>query len=84
VRALLDRAGPDRVAPEDPLAPLTTQERRVALAVATGATNHEVAEMLFLSVRTVEFHLSNVFRKLGLHRRSELAHLVGAGAEIAR
>lgn len=84
VQHLLDRTDPDRQAPEDPLASLTPQERRVALAVATGATNHEVAEVLFLSVRTVEFHLSSVFRKLGLQRRSELAHLVGAGTGIAR
>lgn len=52
---------------------LTAQERAVALAVAAGANNREVAEALFLSPRTVEYHLGNVYRKLGVHGRGALA-----------
>jgi len=52
---------------------LTAQERAVALAVAGGANNREVAEALFLSPRTVEYHLGNVYRKLEVHGRGALA-----------
>ena len=52
---------------------LTAAEFRVALSVAGGGTNREVAETLFLSVKTVDFHLQNIYRKLGLRSRTELA-----------
>ncbi len=54
-------------------APLTSQETRVALLVARGLTNREVAAALFLSPKTVERHLSSVYRKRGLRSRTELA-----------
>lgn len=53
---------------------LTPQEVQVARLVARGATNKEAAAALFLTPRTIEFHLSQVYRKLGLRSRSELAH----------
>ena len=65
-------------------AELTSAEYRVALAVSDGATNREAAADLFLSVKTVDFHLQNIYRKLGLRSRTELAVRVrgeGAGAE---
>jgi len=46
----------------------------VALKVAEGATNKEVAAALFLSPKTVEAHLSRVYGKLGVRSRTELAH----------
>lgn len=52
---------------------LTPTERRVVQLVAEGRTNREVAAALFLSTKTIEFHLRNVFRKLGIRSRSELA-----------
>jgi DNA-binding NarL/FixJ family response regulator len=52
---------------------LTSAEYRVAVAVADGATNREAAAKLFLSVKTVDFHLQNIYRKLGLRSRTELA-----------
>jgi DNA-binding CsgD family transcriptional regulator len=60
----------------DPLAGLTAQERRVVELVATGATNRTVAEALFLSPKTVEYHLHKAFVKLGVHARAELIHLL--------
>ena len=53
--------------------PLTSQETRVALLVAEGKSNKEVAAALFLSPKTIERHLGNVFRKRGFKSRTELA-----------
>ncbi|KZE99152.1 MULTISPECIES: LuxR C-terminal-related transcriptional regulator [unclassified Rhodococcus (in: high G+C Gram-positive bacteria)] len=52
---------------------LTPQEDAVSSLVATGLTNREVAAELFLSVKTVQFHLTRVYAKLGVRSRSELA-----------
>lgn len=52
---------------------LTPSERKVAELVARGLTNREVAEELVVTERTVEGHLSNVYSKLGLRSRTELA-----------
>lgn len=54
-------------------APLTGREQEVARLVADGATNREIATMLFLSPKTVERHVSNALRKLGARNRTELA-----------
>jgi DNA-binding CsgD family transcriptional regulator len=54
---------------------LTAQERQVARFVAQGLSNREVAAQLFLSPRTIDFHLRNVFAKTGVSSRGELAHL---------
>jgi DNA-binding NarL/FixJ family response regulator len=59
---------------------LTPQERRVAQVAAEGAGNREIAEALFLTRRTVEMHLSNAYRKLGIESRERLpAALAGPG-----
>jgi ATP/maltotriose-dependent transcriptional regulator MalT len=55
---------------------LTAQELQVALAVAEGATNREAAAALFLSPKTIEFHLGNIYRKLGIRSRAELARVI--------
>ena len=52
---------------------LTGQELRVARAVAAGLSNREVAAGLYLSPKTVEYHLSSVFAKLGVSSRHQLA-----------
>ncbi len=52
---------------------LTPQELQVAMAVAEGASNREAASQLFLSPKTIEYHLSRVFRKLNVTARSQLA-----------
>jgi DNA-binding CsgD family transcriptional regulator len=54
---------------------LTPQELQISLAVAQGATNREVAAQLFLSPKTVEAHLSRVYRKLGVRSRTELTRI---------
>jgi DNA-binding CsgD family transcriptional regulator len=53
---------------------LTAQERQIALLAADGLSNPEIGARLFLSPRTVEWHLRNVFSKLGIRSRRELAN----------
>jgi DNA-binding CsgD family transcriptional regulator len=70
-RAGNDRAGNDRAGPTIE-AVLSPAERRVAEAVAAGMSNREVAAKLYISGKTVEFHLHNVYTKLAIHSRSQL------------
>ena len=52
---------------------LTASEKRVATLAAEGSSNREIAQMLFVTPKTVEVHLSAVYRKLGISGRGELA-----------
>jgi DNA-binding NarL/FixJ family response regulator len=52
---------------------LTEREQEIARLIAAGASNPEIAKQLFLSRKTVERHLSNVFKKVGVRNRAELA-----------
>jgi DNA-binding NarL/FixJ family response regulator len=58
---------------------LTPSERRAAELAAAGLSNREIAAALFVSQRTVEYHLFNGYRKLGINSRGELAAALGAG-----
>jgi DNA-binding CsgD family transcriptional regulator/tetratricopeptide (TPR) repeat protein len=60
---------------------LTPQERAVARLVAVGLSNREVAAELVLSVKTIEFHLSNVYAKLGVSSRTQLSATLGRGGD---
>jgi DNA-binding CsgD family transcriptional regulator len=68
----------------DPLHGLTTSELRVAMAVGDGLSNREAAERLYVSVKTVDYHLQNIYRKLDVHSRSQLAALVTRRAAALR
>jgi DNA-binding CsgD family transcriptional regulator len=76
------RATGETIGPRTPSAAerLTAQELQIALLVAQGKTNREVAEALFLSPKTVEYHLAHVYRKLDIHSRRELIRLFAAEA----
>lgn len=73
---LAARALPGSQDGRDPLGALTAGERRVAEVVGAGQSNRQAGESLFLSVKTVDYHLQNIYRKLGLRSRAELAVLV--------
>ncbi|MGA4989640.1 LuxR C-terminal-related transcriptional regulator [Nonomuraea bangladeshensis] len=74
LRASGDTTHPTAAAPGT-AAPLTAQQLQIARMVAGGATNKEIAEQLFLSRRTVEHHLRNIFSRLGVRSRVELTRL---------
>jgi DNA-binding CsgD family transcriptional regulator/tetratricopeptide (TPR) repeat protein len=58
---------------------LTDREATVALLVASGKTNAEIGDLLHVSAKTVEYHLSNVLTKFGMRSRVEIAARVAAG-----
>jgi two-component system, NarL family, response regulator NreC len=70
-RLAADAAAAQRSAPE-----LTERELEVLRLIARGLTNREIAERLYLSVRTVEGHRARIQRKLGRSRRSDLVQYV--------
>jgi DNA-binding CsgD family transcriptional regulator len=77
-------ASGERVRPRDAARTdaLTPHELRVALVVARGATNREAAAELFVSPKTVDFHLRQIYRKLGIRSRAELGRLFASEAAL--
>ena len=67
------RVGPAKANPEQDPAQLTERERSVAELVAQGANNHEIADRLHMSERTVKSHLSSIFQQLKVRDRVQLA-----------
>jgi DNA-binding CsgD family transcriptional regulator len=55
---------------------LTPREREIALLAAAGASSREIADRLVISVRTVDNHLQNAYRKLGVTRRKDLPRVL--------
>lgn len=66
-----------------PLAGLTAQERKIVPLIAKGKTNREIAAELYFSEHTVKAYISNILRKLHLHRRVEVASLLSRYAPSA-
>ena len=56
---------------------MTSREREIAGLVARGASNKQIAHQLSISIKTVKTHLTNIFKKLGLSTRLQLALAVG-------
>jgi DNA-binding CsgD family transcriptional regulator len=73
-----DQPDPDGSFPG--LSGLTAQELQVARLVAAGLSNREAAARLYLSPKTVEFHLARIFAKLGIQRRYQLAAAIMLGS----
>lgn len=71
-----------RAASRDGWRSLSPAEHRVAVLVASGCRNREIAERLFISPQTVQTHLKRIFKKLGVRSRLQLGLL--AGAELRR
>lgn len=62
--------------PINGISSLTKSERNVAYIAATGKTNREIAKLLFVQQRTIEIHLTNAYRKLGIDGRSQLRKVI--------
>ena len=62
---------------------LTAGERRVAELAAAGQTNRQIANALFITVKAVEWHLSNAYRRLDISGRAELAQALAARADAS-
>lgn len=71
----LERLGLRRANPDE----LTESERRVVELAASGQTNRQVADALFLSPKTVEAHLARAYQKLGIASRAELGAVIATG-----
>ncbi|HTJ72570.1 MAG TPA: AAA family ATPase [Actinospica sp.] len=81
---VLERAPVRVTPPPGPLTVLTGREREVADLAGAGRSNRQIATRLRLSERTVESHLANVYRKLGVASRLMLAKLLTGEQELAR
>jgi DNA-binding CsgD family transcriptional regulator len=77
------RAGLERTGGSGGSGQLSPTERRVAELVAEGRTNKEVAEALFVSVKTVEANLSRIYHKLGVRSRSELTRRLARSEQVS-
>lgn len=82
-RALLATGARPRRKRQSGVFALTGRERRIARLAANGMTNQEIASSLFIARRTVEFHLSHAYRKLGVDGRADLAEAMSEPARPA-
>jgi ATP/maltotriose-dependent transcriptional regulator MalT len=67
------------LAPAEVAVPLSTREREVASLAGSGLTSQEIADRLYLSIRTVDNHLQKAYAKLGVNRRDQLTAALGEG-----
>lgn len=61
---------------------LTPSEQRVARMAADGLANREIAQALFVTIRTVQMHLTNVYRKLGIDSRGQLPEAIKETGDV--
>jgi DNA-binding CsgD family transcriptional regulator len=61
---------------------LTPSEKRIVERAAVGASNRDIAQGLFVTVKTVEMHLGHAYRKLGISSRADLAAHVEASPRV--
>jgi DNA-binding NarL/FixJ family response regulator len=61
-----------------PAAPLTARQLAVAQAAAAGKSNRQIAAELYISVKTVEFHLAQILARLGVDTRTQIAGALAA------
>ncbi|MFE8950541.1 AAA family ATPase [Streptomyces sp. NPDC007856] len=81
-RELLATGEPVRKRTSGTMAGLTSQEAHIAKLVRSGLSNAEIAAQMFISPRTVEWHLGNVFSKLGVASRSQLRSLASPSLQV--
>lgn len=77
LRALVDATTDTLTSPSPALPGLTGRQWEIAALIADGLANKEIAERLFISVRTVDKHVENIFAKLGIRARSQIGTWVG-------
>ena len=84
VRLIEELASLRNGAPAEPVTRtgLTERESAIAALVARGAGNKDIARALSISVKTVKTHLTNIFRKLGVSSRLQLALAMGSPSEL--
>jgi len=70
---LMARLRGQQARPEDPLAGLSPQEKRILELIGAGLTNRQIGERLFLAEKTVKNYISGLFAKLGMERRTQAA-----------
>ncbi|RAJ56471.1 putative ATPase [Streptomyces sp. Amel2xB2] len=81
---LIEAGGRMRKMSGSPLGMLTGMERKVADLAAAGTSNRGIAEALFVTVRTVETHLTSAYRKLGVTSRADLAPVLSAREDLVK
>jgi len=81
-RELLATGGRARKRAIDTFDALTVQEQLVARLARSGCSNQEIGNQLFISVKTVEYHLHKTFAKLGISSRHELSQVLAANNEF--
>lgn len=76
---------PSRSSADTSASPLTPREREVAVLVARGLTNRQIADELVIGERTAEAHVGNILGKLGFTSRAQIAAwVVGQGLVVGR
>ncbi|MPZ60296.1 MAG: AAA family ATPase [Propionibacteriales bacterium] len=83
VRAQLGMTPTDRRTAVSGTAALTRREREVALLVADGLTNTELARRLYISPKTAAIHVSNILRKLGVSSRTEVGNAIAEDSPVS-